>query len=92
MLSWYGEQKKRRSYMKYRNNIRVLIVLYSLLYFTYPQAAYAYLDPGTGSYFFQILIGILLGALFALKLYWGKIRIFLRNLVVRRETHGKEEK
>jgi len=34
------------------------------------QNAYAYLDPGTGSYFFQILIASLLAALFLIKNFW----------------------
>ena len=29
--------------------------------------AYAYLDPGTGSYFLQIIIATLLGAMYAIK-------------------------
>jgi hypothetical protein len=37
----------------------------------------AYIDPGSGSYFFQILIGGLLGAAVALKLWWRRIWAFL---------------
>ena len=37
------------------------------------REAYAYLDPGTGSYIIQILVAGLLGALFMLKVYWGRI-------------------
>ena len=37
------------------------------------REAYAYLDPGTGSYIIQILAAGLLGALFMLKVYWGRI-------------------
>ena len=38
--------------------------------------AYAYVDPGTGSYLLQILIAGLLGAAFALKLYWTRVKGF----------------
>jgi hypothetical protein len=31
-------------------------------------------DPGTGSYLLQLLIGALLGALFAIKVFWRKIK------------------
>jgi hypothetical protein len=37
------------------------------------QDAYAYLDPGTGSYIFQLLTATFLGAVFAIKVYWQKI-------------------
>lgn len=37
----------------------------------------AYIDPGSGSYFFQLLIGGLLGAAVAVKLLWRRIWAFL---------------
>jgi hypothetical protein len=48
----------------------LLAVLASLLLV---REAYAYLDPGTGSYILQILIASLFGALFILKVFWGRI-------------------
>lgn len=42
--------------------------------------AYAYIDPGTGSYFLQLLIAGLLGAAFAIKAFWKNIASFLSNL------------
>ncbi len=44
-----------------------------------PQPAHAYVDPGSASMFFQILIGSLLGAVVALKLYWQKLRSYFRR-------------
>ena len=49
----------------------------SLAALSIPSAAHAYVDPGTGSYFLQILIAGILGAAFAIKLYWRKIKDFL---------------
>lgn len=43
------------------------------------QIAHAYLDPGTGSYLFQIIIAILLGLLFTFKMLWRKILIVFRG-------------
>ncbi len=37
----------------------------------------AYIDPGSGSYFFQLLIGGLLGAAVAVKLLWRRVWAFL---------------
>ncbi len=39
--------------------------------------AIAYVDPGTGSYIFQVLIGALLGAAVAVKMFWKRIWGFL---------------
>jgi len=41
-----------------------------------PQTAFAYLDPGTGSYIFQVLVATLIGGLFTVKMYWQKIKNF----------------
>jgi uncharacterized membrane protein len=45
--------------------------------------AWAYLDPGTGSYLFQVVVGMLVGAAYALKLYWLRVRTFFSALVRR---------
>ena len=45
-----------------------------------PGRAMAYLDPGTGSYLFQILIAALVGGLFAVKIFWSRIKLFLQGL------------
>ena len=45
-----------------------------------PGRALAYLDPGTGSYLFQILIAALVGGLFAVKIFWGRISAFFSGL------------
>lgn len=42
--------------------------------------AHAYLDPGTGSFFLQMLIGGIAGSLVALKMYWGKVKTFFISL------------
>jgi len=46
----------------------------------FSQEAYAYLDPGTGSYIFQLFIAFVIGGLYAVKLFWNKIIFFIRNL------------
>ena len=41
------------------------------------QDAFAYLDPGTGSYIFQVFVAALIGGLFTIKIYWRKIKDFV---------------
>lgn len=41
--------------------------------------ALAYLDPGTGSMILQGIIGSVAGALVAIKIYWGKIKLFFAS-------------
>jgi len=53
--------------------------------------AHAYVDPGTGSYILQILIAGMLGAAFAVKLYWRKIKSFLTGTVFGRNRTEEEQ-
>lgn len=46
----------------------------------FTHEAHAYLDPGAGSYIFQVIIAFAIGSLYAVKLFWGKISVFIRNL------------
>ena len=43
--------------------------------------AQAYFDPGTGSMVLQLMMASVLGFLFTLKTYWGKLKGFVKNLV-----------
>ncbi|MFL7891442.1 MAG: hypothetical protein ACK2UM_04425 [Anaerolineales bacterium] len=43
----------------------------------------AYLDPGSGSYFVQLLLASLMGALFVLGVYRKKVTDFFRKLFSR---------
>lgn len=53
----------------------------------FPPQANAYLDPGTGSFVLQLVVGVIFGGLFAIKTFWGKITSFISNL-----TGGKGKK
>jgi hypothetical protein len=50
-----------------------------------------YLDPGSGSYLLQLLIAGALGALFALRLYWKRVRGFFSRLLGRRTDGDPDE-
>lgn len=43
------------------------------LYFCMASSSRAYIDPGTGSYAIQIVIGVFFGAAYALKSFGGQI-------------------
>jgi hypothetical protein len=38
--------------------------------------AQAYLDPGAGSFIFQAIVAMLLGAAFTVKMYWRRLKGF----------------
>ena len=51
----------------------------------------AYLDPGSGSYFLQLLIAGILGALFVLRGYFGRIKSFIAGLFSTEEDEESPE-
>ena len=48
-----------------------------------PADAWAYVDPGTGSYILQIIAAGILGGLFAIKMFWFQVKEFFRRLFSR---------
>ena len=59
-------------------------LLLVLLIVIFPVEILAYIDPGTGSYLFQILIAGIVAAGFTIRLFWRKILRFFRHLVSRK--------
>jgi hypothetical protein len=57
----------------------MLIILFILL--ISPSIAHGYIDPGSGSYFIQVVAALLFGSLYTVKHYWQKIGQLVRNLL-----------
>ena len=53
------------------------------------HSAHAYLDPGSGSFLFQIIIGGILSAMFAIKLYFRKIKNFFSKKNIQKDNNEK---
>lgn len=69
---------------------QALSILFALTFLLLiPSEAHAYIDPGAGSYYFQLLIAGSLAFLYILKVYWGKIISFFRNLFSRKQDNDK---
>ena len=51
----------------------------------------AYLDSGSGSYFIQLVLASLMGALFVLGVYRRKVKDFFRNLFSKRDLDEDNE-
>ena len=52
--------------------------------------AHAYLDPGSGSYMLQILLGTLVAGFFAIKQYWHRLRYFFKERFRKKEDQNHE--
>jgi len=65
--------------MKTRQFSRPLLFLL-LVGLAVPGVASAYLDPGTGSFILQMLVGAVLGGLVAIGVFWKRVLGFLKRL------------
>ena len=65
------------------------LVLAVVLLFTFAGEANAYIDPGTGSYIIQVVIAGTLATLFALKVYWARVKLFFSGLLSKKPKNDK---
>jgi hypothetical protein len=60
-------------------------VMIALTVLAFPLQAFAYLDPGTGSYLYQILIAALVGSLFLIKIWFKNIKTFIIGIFSKKQ-------
>lgn len=78
--------------------MRTKLLLYTfILFMLFPRSAHAYLDPGTGSYLFQILIAGLLGSFFFIKSIIKRVKgsfksVFLKEPAVKKAMKIDKDK
>ncbi len=65
--------------MKYVLRWTKLALAVAMLGLVLPRRSMAYLDPGTGSYMLQMLIALLVGGAFAVKVFWRRIIAFIKR-------------
>ena len=74
---------------KLKTVIQVLSLIL-LLQFILSSSAMAYIDPGTGSYLFQLLMAGLLSSVFAVKMFWRNIRVYLSRFFSQGDSQEHE--
>ncbi len=69
-----------------------ILICCGLFVLIFADVAQAYLDPGTGSWLIQMLIAGAVGAAFAIKMFWYKIKAGFARLLGRgRQDDGDEQ-
>ena len=77
IISTAGGGYTGRRRMEFSNSVSLLSIhLVPLAYYN----VHAYIDPGAGSLVIQVLIASAIGAIFLLKTYWIKVKLFFANL------------
>jgi len=68
----------------------ILIILCSC-YFLTTTNAFAYIDPGTGSFVFQIIIASFLGILTLAKIYWSRLKAFFDGIFTKQSINDPKK-
>ncbi len=61
------------------NRISRTVLLLAAALLLFPREAHAYLDPGSGSLIVQALVAAFFALSLAIKVYWQKIKLFVRG-------------
>jgi hypothetical protein len=67
--------------------LKIPVLALSVLLF-YSTGLMAYIDPGTGSYIFQVAVTLAAGAIFGVKVFWKNIVNFFSS-VFKKKRGGK---
>lgn len=68
----------------------ILFLLIALL--SFPKTTRAYLDPGTGSFIIQIILSVILGGIFAFKMFFAKIKQTFKKIFSNNNKNEKADK
>jgi hypothetical protein len=68
-----------------------LIISFAAFSLVFPRKVDAYIDPGSGSYIIQVILAAVLGGLFAVKLYWKKIKSYFSNIFSKEKDKDDEQ-
>ena len=67
------------------------LILNIIAIFLFVTNAYAYLDPGTGSFILQAIIGFLAALSASFLYYWAKVKNFFLKLFKKNNNDEKSE-
>jgi len=72
--------------MKFFSNALKVTCVAAVGCLLFPSYAYGYIDPGTGSYIFQIVVAAFVAVSFAVKVYWHKIKKLVGRLLAKKKN------
>jgi len=78
--------------MKYAKKTLALFLLITCIIMTLYDEAYAYLDPGTGSFIFQMALAAVLAAAVTMKLWWKKVIMFISGIFSKSQNQETDDK
>jgi hypothetical protein len=71
--------------------LQYAFLISALACFCISPPVHAYLDPGTGSYVFQLLLASIVGLAFIVRVFWSRIKASVSRLFSRSKGETGEE-
>jgi hypothetical protein len=63
-------------------------MIFTLFFFLLPFSVDAYLDAGTGGFIIHVVVGLLVGISYGIRLFWRNIKMFFNRVTAKiRGTH-----
>jgi hypothetical protein len=75
--------------MDWFKRVIAILLAFACVNLIFVETVYAYVDPGTGSYILQLILASVFGGLFAIKLFWKRLKGFCTDLFHKRKRHAK---
>lgn len=81
-----------------KNNKFIMDKMFNIIFFlllavlAFPKTTHAYLDPGTGSFIIQIILSVVLGGIFAFKMFFAKIKQTIKKIFSKNKKNDKSDK
>tara|TARA_B100000282_G_scaffold174619_1_gene126584 strand:+ start:167 stop:391 length:225 start_codon:yes stop_codon:yes gene_type:complete len=67
-------------------------ILFLTLFSTNFNIAYAYLDPGTGGFIIQAILGFIAAIIAYCSFYYNKVKYFIKKLFSKKKPNETDEK
>lgn len=74
-----------------KTKLKIFVYIALLYLIVVPRPVHAYIDPGTGSYLFQLLVAGLLGSMFFMKSTVAKLRDHFKKSPLKKEPQNEEK-
>ncbi len=69
---------------------KIFVLQLTLILLAFARPAMAYIDPGSGSMILQVILAGLLGGLFAIKVFWQRVKAFFTALFGKKNQPPKD--
>jgi len=63
----------------------------AFFYFAFPHTIENYFDPGKGSIILQAVIGVAVGGLFTITLFWNRVKAHFKGLLSGGEKDNRDQ-